>query len=893
MDSSEGSVGIKVLDVKAKDREAELDLAIAKWAAKDSRIGSSACLIVGDLLSEFREVFQEPWKLPPDRPETMEINLVDHYKLPPVRGVGKLSESELELLKAKLIELLDKGFIRPSTSRFSAGILFVKKADGSMRLCIDYRALNDITHKNLCPIPNVTEMRGLLKDAKYFSTVDMKEGYTAIRMKEEDIHKTAFRCRYGHFEYTVIPFGLTNAPAVFCGMINRVLSPYLDWFLIAYLDDIVTYSRTKEEHYEHLRMLFEVLQRNQLHLKLSKCDFLADEVSFCGHTISRSGLKVSPSKVVAMQQRPVIQTPRDIQSWLGSCVWFADFIPDYANITACLTELLKKDTKWKWGEEQEEAVSILIFLITTAPVLRYFDHTRETVVYTDASKWAVGGWLGQKYDDGVHPVIFWSRKLKQAERNYPTHDKELLALVKFCSKHAYLLRGVQFTANTDHKALVYLQTQEHLNERQTRWVMLLQEFKFTLQYWPGSQNNVADFLSRNALVAPLCDNCQTPLKIFAARTTQSFYTRIRAALEDDTLAKKIRGWISNKKLLSGSDLLESANYTLENDLIFYAATRLYVPDSNNLRVELLSRYHDHPCEGHQGVRRSLEKLQKRYFWPGIQADVSKYVRSCDTCQRFRDSTKSRSGYLHPLPVPADRFTEIAMDFMSLPISLSGYDCALVVVDRLTKLVRLIPCLSTITAEGCAEILYKQWFCTGKGFPSHIVSDRDPLFASSVWAEFCRLAGISVDMATARHQQTDGQAENCVKISKRILRKYVSFNQDDWDQQLPMVEYAMNSAVSRSTGFTPFFLAYGYEPRDTGADYVFKTSASDLVRTHLKRTCDGLGTQYSRHRSRNRCFTTGNAFNPTPSSQETRSCCPQRESSGPPTLNGPPGCERRG
>ena len=429
--------------------------------------------------------------LPPSRPEDMEI-LVDPDKpIPKARPLRNHTAAELEILRERIKELLDRGFIQPSTSPYGSSILFVKKSDGGLRLCVDYRGLNDNNIKNRAPLPSISEMRNRLAGAKYFTKLDLKDGYHNIRIRPTDIHKTAFKCRYGHFEYTVIPFGLANAPAVFSNMMNRVLVSVLDICVISYLDDILIYSATAPQHEQDVKTVLGLLAKEKLFLKASKCSFHKDEVVFCGHYVGRKGIRPTEDKVRAMSVRPRIRTVKDIQSYLGSVVWFQDFIPDYAAITEPITRLLAKSAQFGWGVEQEDAITILIHLITTAPVLNYFDPTLDTYVYSDASEFAIGGWVGQKHHDGIHPVAFWSRKLTPSERKYHVYEKELLALIAIIEKQSHLLRGVRFTCNTDHKSLESLQSQPKLSGRQARWILQLQEYDCVIQYHPGKKNTVA------------------------------------------------------------------------------------------------------------------------------------------------------------------------------------------------------------------------------------------------------------------------------------------------------------------------------------------------------------------------------------------------------------------
>ena len=768
------------------------------------------------VIREFKDVFEEPTRLPPKRPEDIHIELIPDAPMPKWRSLPRLSETELQVLRDKLDELLAKGYIRPSTSPFGAAVLFVKKADGSLRMCLDYRGLNEVTVKNRGPIPNISELRERVTGAKVFSKLDLREGYYNLRVAEEHVHKTAFRTRYGHFEFRVLPFGLTNAPSVFQAMMNRVLRPFLDRFVIAYLDDIVIFSRTEAEHIEHLRMVLLTIRENKLALKLSKCQFGEPRVAFCGHMLSKEGVEMLEEKRKAMAARPIITGPKDIRSWLGACVWFKDFIPGFAKLSQPLTDLTRKDRPWVWTKECEKAVSDLIEAITNAPVLRHFDPRRKTFVYTDASLFAIGGWVGQEYADGIHPTVYWSRKLLAAEQNYPVHERELLALVEMLTRFGHLLRGTKFIARTDHRALEWIQTQEKLSYRQARWVLLLQEFDFQLEYLPGRFNNVADYLSRSPLVAPLCSRCSGRISLGAIgiASNSSLVRAIGNGLRTDNLAIALVAAQLRVQQgeASGSDRSLLLGYTLRGGL-WYKGNRIYVPEVEAIRTSLLARYHDAITAGHQGTQRTLERLARFYYWPGMGVAVKEYVSTCDACQRFNASNRKPVGVLHPLPVPSDRFLELSIDFAALPAAESGADAVLVIVDRLTKLCAFIPGQRTDTAEQVAERFLTGWYCKGAGLPKVITSDRDSRFLSAFWRTLCARLQIKQELTTARHQQADGQAERAVGLMKAILRKYVERGDATWDLRLPFIEFAVNNSVSASTGFTPFYLAYGFHPRE--------------------------------------------------------------------------------
>jgi len=409
-----------------------------------------------------------------------------------------MSPKELEELKKQLDELLQKGLIKPSQSPFGAPVLFVKKKSGEMRLCVDYRALNEITVKNKYPLPRVEDLIDQLKGAKVFSKIDLRSGYHQIRIDEKDVEKTAFRTRYGHFEFLVLPFGLTNAPATFMDLMQQIFHENLDVFVIIYLDDILIYSKTMKEHHKHLRVVLDVLREHKLYAKLSKCHLYQDKVSFLGHVVSAEGVEMEPEKVKAIRDWPVPKTQKDIRSFLGLAGFYRRFIKNFSKISAPMTALLKKDAHFEVGEKQELAFKELKAAISSAPILANPDPELPFTVVTDSSGFAIGAALCQNDGTGSRPVAFMSKKLLPAEMNYPTHERELLAIVCALKEWRHYLFGNHFTVLTDHRPLQHIQNQPHLSARQTRWSEFLQQFDLTIEYQQGKSNVVADALSRRS-----------------------------------------------------------------------------------------------------------------------------------------------------------------------------------------------------------------------------------------------------------------------------------------------------------------------------------------------------------------------------------------------------------
>ncbi|KAI3783857.1 hypothetical protein L1987_42945 [Smallanthus sonchifolius] len=444
------------------------------------------------VIKDFAEVFPEDLPgIAPTRQVEFRIDLVPGAT-PVARAPYRLAPSEMQELASQLQELSDKGFIRPSSSPWGAPVLFVKKKDGSFRMCIDYRELNKLTVKNRYPLPRIDDLFDQLQGASIFSKIDLRSGYHQLRVKEEDIPKTAFRTRYGHYEFVVMPFGLTNAPAVFMDLMNRVCRPYLDKFVIVFIDDILIYSKSKQEHEEHLRLVLDLLKQEQLYAKFSKCEFWLKEVQFLGHVINEAGIHVDPAKIEAVKNWIAPKTPTEIRSFLGLAGYYRRFISNFSKIDVPLTALTHKGRIFEWGQEQEEAFQTLKEKLCHAPVLSLPDGSDDFVVFCDASKQGLGCVLMQR----GKVIAYASRQLKVHEDNYTTHDLELGAVVFALKIWRHYLYGTKCEIFTDHKSLQHIFNQKDLNMRQRRWMELLNDYDCEIKYHPGKANLNKRFFPR-------------------------------------------------------------------------------------------------------------------------------------------------------------------------------------------------------------------------------------------------------------------------------------------------------------------------------------------------------------------------------------------------------------
>ncbi|WVZ97976.1 hypothetical protein U9M48_043471 [Paspalum notatum var. saurae] len=453
--------------------------------------------------------FQRPWYDPGDSDDDLDYNAEVQGTAPIAKAPYRISGKEYDELKRQLDELLEKGLIRCSVSPWGAPVLFVKKKDGSMRLCIDYRELNAVTLKSKCLLPRIDDLLDQLKEAKYFSKIGLRSGYHQIKIREEDIPKTAFVTRYGHHEFTVVPSGLTNAPAYFMNLMNLILKEELDQFVVVFTDDILIYSKTYEEHGKHLRVVLEKLCKNQLFRKFSKCEFLLEKVALLGHVFTAEGVLVDPNKIEAVSNWKTPRNVTEIRSFLGLAKYYRRFIENFSKIAKPMTELLKDKVSFEWNDKCEKSFQCLKDKLTTTPVLTLPDLQKDFV-------------------------------LRAHEEKYPTHDLELAAVVHALKIWRHYLLGNKCDIYTDHKSLKYIFTQSELNMRQRRWLELIKDYELEIHYHLGKANVVADALSRKSycnlltgeeLPTELCAEMDQ-LTLDFVTTEQLNELRVRCTLED-------------------------------------------------------------------------------------------------------------------------------------------------------------------------------------------------------------------------------------------------------------------------------------------------------------------------------------------------------------------------
>lgn len=565
-------------------------------------------------------------------------------------------------------------------------------------------------------------------------------------MATEDIPKTAFRTHSGHYEYLVMPFGLSNAPATFQGLMNLVFHPFLRKFVLVFFDDILVYSRNLEEYVWQLKSVFQKMEEHQLFAKQSKCFFGVEEIEYLGHFITEKGVSTDPQKVAAIRNWPIPTNLKQLRGFIGLAGYYRRFIQGFGVICKPLTDLLKKDS-YKWSPMATLAFEKLKHALTEAPVLALPDTTKTFVIEVDASGYGIGAVLMQE----GHPIAFISKALSTRHAAMSVYDRELLAIVHAVTNWSQYLLGQKFVIRTDQKALKFLMEQQLHTNSQLLWLTKLLPFDYTIEYKQGVKNKVADGLSSMSGAELLA--------LVISNTSSELLQDIEDSWSSDAELKALIG-----KLQSNTPT--SSQFTWHNNQLRRKG-RLVVGKFGQLRNDIITLWHSTPQGGHSGVDATLRRLLSLFYWKGPRKDVKTFVQRCDTCQKSKADLTAYPGLMQPLPIPEVVRSQISMDFVDgLPKS-QGYEVILVVVDRLSKYGHFIPLKHPYTAQSVAKV-FLDVIVRLYGLPDTITSDRDAVFLSSFWQELFSIQGVQLNMSTAYHPQSDGQTE----VLNRCLETYL-------------------------------------------------------------------------------------------------------------------------
>ena len=795
-----------------------------------------------------------------------EIKLSD--ETPFKEPVRRISPALFDEVREHIAEMLEAEAIRPSKSPYSSNVVVVRKKDGTIRLCIDYRKLNLRTIGDAYPIPRIEDSLHLLVGSRYFTKLDLKAGYWQVELKEEDKAKTAFHVgNLGFYECNRMPFGLCNAPATFQRLMERAMGDINLRDCLIYLDDIIIFSDTFENHLDRLDAVFQRLHQYNLKLKASKCEFFRSEVTYLGHVVSEAGIKTEPEKISVLKNWPVPKCIKDVRKFLGFAGYYRRFVKGFARIVRPLNDMLvgvstKKPTRkrmpFEWGEVQQRAFETIIEKLSNPPVLVYADYKKSFKLHTDASSSGLGAVLYQQQDGIDRVIAYASRSLKPSERTYPAHKLEFLALKwAITDKFHDYLYGASFEVVTDNNPLTYVLTTAKLDATGHRWVAALSNYDFILTYRSGKLNQDADGLSRlnegqdqrvmypDVLKAilnvsqvdrdemPLADSllvCRTMQQVAPAdvapdealKASVLTSTDWQKGQSGDTAIARVKELVISgqkpSKSASRKETPEVRRYLrdwnklrLRNNVLYRSTSvsgqeydQLIVPST--IKDTILQSLHDDM--GHQGRDRTSWLVKTRFFWLGMDCDIDDKVRHCGRCVR----QKTRA-------VPAAELVNITssapmelvcIDYLSLEMSKGRYENILVISDHFTRYAMAVPTKNQ-TARTTAKVLFDNFFAH-YGFPAKLHSDKAQNFESRVIKHLCKVAGIKKTRTTPYHPMGNGQVERFNQTLLQMLGTLEPTQKSDWKSYVLPLVHAYNATRHDTTGFSPFYLMFGRHPR---------------------------------------------------------------------------------
>jgi len=741
---------------------------------------------------------------------------------------GHVQEQEVE---KQVKELQEQKLIREGHGAWSSPVVLVQKKDGSWRFCVDYRKLNEITHKDAYPLPRIDDSLDALGGSRLFSTLDLTSGYWQVELEEEAKERSAFVTRSGLWEWQVLPFGLTSAPSTFERLMETVLRG-LHWkTLLIYLDDIIVFSKDLDSHLERLEEVLSRLQKAGLKLKPSKCKLFADKVHYLGHVVSAAGVETDDTKISAVKQWPIPKHKKDVRAFLGTCGYYRRFIHHYAEISRPLSQLSSKHAKFEWNEECKVAFEQLKTCLTTAPILAYPDHSLPFILDTDASQVGTGAVLSQRQNGQERVIAYYSKMYSKEEANYCVTRQEFLAIVKAVKHFRPLLYGREFVARTDHASLPWLLKTPNPAGQFARWIETLSEFSFQLLHRKGLKHSNADGLSRQ--VCQECKQCQRAFpqdgvhiqpiqKELSLHNHMTNNHPVAQKQKEDLQIQEIYGAVKNNRPILDKELGWQAK-TLNNlwdhlRINDEGILQVSLPQRNSrawrtvcpqdLQQEVIEGVHK---EAHFGFNKTLAVVRQKWYWPGMTSHVRRWVSICQHCQRAKPAIHHQ--YRKTNKLTAGRPWQIvAVDLCGpLPETTRGNTQILVLADHFTRWYDAIP-IPNGHADTVATALDERIF-SYFGIPEVIHTDQGAQFESDLFTRCCEMWKCKKTRTAPYHPQGNSIVERLNKTIGNSLRAMLAESEhQEWDELIPQIMRTVRATPHRSTSETPNYLMLGRETR---------------------------------------------------------------------------------
>lgn len=770
------------------------------------------------------------------RTDTVEMRIDTGKNDPIKKNPYRTPLKQREEVNVALEEMLQAGVIERSNSPWSFPIVLVKKKDGTKRFCVDFRALNKITKKYARALPVIDDILASLGSAKYFSKLDLKSGYWQVKLNEKDKEKTAFTCHRGLFQFNVMPFGLANAPGVFQELMSVVLQGQEE-FAVPYLDDILIFSKTKEEHVRHIEKVLGSLRRHNLRLKAAKCEFFGKEVQYLGFRVSEKGIQPEGDKVKAIQAIATPTTVKQVRSFIGMTSYYRRFIKDFSVIAEPLIRLTRKHARFCWDDACQSAFNRLKSKLAEMVMLAYPDTNKGYRLYTDASDYAIGATLSQMVYDPEEgreiekPIYFLSHKLSDTQTRWSTIEKEAYAIHYALNKLNHYLHSATFTIYTDHRPLEYLLKSPIQNRKIQTWALSMAGYDCTIQYLKGKDNVCADLLSR--AVNASRDEDDPPVEIDDRNYTVSAINSNRFEPREFVSHKDDEGSpvVSERPTLSGLDMckeqdadsqivelkkrmrsgktskMEEKKYIIMDDIVYYLSTpdddpviRLYIP--SHLRMKVLKQYHDE--NGHMGVEKTFHSIKQKYFWPGLFKKVNEHIGKCVPCQTR--NLRKQQPQMQETDMPSFPFAKIALDISGpYPRTLSGNQYIVTFIDMYSGWPEAFA-VPNKKAETVVHLLIEEIF-PRFGAPLQLLTDNGPENVNGIMKR--ALEELNVDHVTTSfyHPQSNGKIERFHRTMHDVLAKKIGDNDRSWDMYLNQMLAAVRFHVSETTKYSPYYLLY--------------------------------------------------------------------------------------